>query len=92
MQEIYVQTLGQEDPLEKGMANHSSILALKIPWTEMPDGLQPLGLQRVGHPTEWPTLSLLSREVVVLSNLETLRCPKDYIEKLFSIVKNTSMH
>ena len=50
--EMWVRSLGQEDPLGEGMANHSSILALKIPWTEMPDGLQPLGLQRVGHPTE----------------------------------------
>ena len=39
----------QEDPLEEGMATHSSILAWKIPWTEEPDGLQSMGLQRVGH-------------------------------------------
>ena len=41
--------LGQEDPLEKGMATHSSILAWKIPWTEEPGGLQPIGSQRVRH-------------------------------------------
>ena len=41
--------LGQEDPLEKGMAIHSNILAWRIPWTEVPDGLQSLELQRVGH-------------------------------------------
>ena len=46
-QEIQVQSLGQEDPLEKGMATHSSILAWKIPWTEEPGGLQSMGLQRV---------------------------------------------
>ena len=40
---------GQEDPLEKEMATHSSILAWKIPWTEEPGGLQSMGLQRVGH-------------------------------------------
>ena len=40
-------SLGREDLLEKGMANHSSILAWRIPWTEEPDGLQSLGLQRV---------------------------------------------
>ena len=40
---------GSEDPLEKGMATHSSILAWRIPWTEEPVRLQPLGLQRVGH-------------------------------------------
>ena len=49
MQETWVQSLGQEDPLEKGMATHSSILAWRIPWTEEPDGLQSIGLQRVGH-------------------------------------------
>ena len=44
MQETQVQSLGQEDPLEKGMATHSSILAWKIPWTEEPSGLQYMGL------------------------------------------------
>ena len=38
-----------EDPLEKGMATHSSILAWRIPWTEEPGGLQSIGLKRVGH-------------------------------------------
>ena len=49
MLETQVQSLGPEDPLEKEMATHSSILAWKIPWSEEPDRLQPLGLQRVGH-------------------------------------------
>ena len=49
MPETRVQSLGQEDPLEKEMAPHSSILAWKIPWTEEPGGLQSMGLQRVGH-------------------------------------------
>ena len=49
MQETWVQSLGWEDPMEKGMANHSSILAQIIPWTEKPDGLQSMGLQRVRH-------------------------------------------
>ena len=53
MQETWVQSLGREDPLEKGMATHSSILAWRIPWTENPGGLQLLGLQRVGH--DWVT-------------------------------------
>ena len=48
-QEIQVQSLGQEDSLEKEMATHSSILAWKIPWTEEPGGLQSMGSQRVGH-------------------------------------------
>ena len=49
MQETWVQFLGWEDPLEKGMATHASILAWRIPWTEEPDGLQSMVLQRVGH-------------------------------------------
>ena len=49
VQETQVQSLGWEDPLEKGMATYSSILAWKIPRTEEPDGLQSRGLQRVGH-------------------------------------------
>ena len=49
MQETWVPSLGQKDPLEQKMANYSSILAWKIPWTKEPDGLQSMGLQRVGH-------------------------------------------
>ena len=45
MQEMWVQSLDQEDPLEEGMATHSSILAWRIPWTEQPGGLQSIGLQ-----------------------------------------------
>ena len=48
-QENRVQPLGQEDPLEKEMATHSSTLAWKIPWTEEPGKLQPMGSQRVRH-------------------------------------------
>ena len=49
MWEIWVQSLGWEDPLEKGMATHSSILAWRIPWTEEPGRLQSMGSQRVRH-------------------------------------------
>ena len=49
MWETWVQSLGWEDPLEKGMATHSSTLAWKIPWMEEPDRLQSMGLQRVGY-------------------------------------------
>ena len=49
VQENQVQSLGQEDPLEEGMATHSSILTWKIPWTEEPGGPQSTGLQRVGQ-------------------------------------------
>ena len=49
VQETWVQSLGREDPVEKEMATHSSILAWRIPWTEEPDGLQSMGLQRIRH-------------------------------------------
>ena len=51
MQEMQARHLGQEDPLEEGMATHSSILAWRIPWTEELGRLQSMGLQRVRH--EW---------------------------------------
>ena len=47
--ETQVHSLGQEDPLEKGMATHSTILAWRILWVEKPDGLQSMGSQRVSH-------------------------------------------
>ena len=49
MQETWVRSLGWEDPLEKEMATHSSILAWRIPWNEEPGRLQSMGSQRVGH-------------------------------------------
>ena len=49
MQETWVRSLGQEDPLEKEMATHSSILAWRNPWIEEPGGLQSVGFQRVRH-------------------------------------------
>ena len=49
MRDAWVQSLGWEDPLEKAMAPHSSILAWRIPWMEEPGGLQSLGSQRVRH-------------------------------------------
>ena len=47
IQETWIRSLGWEDPLEKGMATHSSILAWRIPWTEQPGGAQSMGCQRV---------------------------------------------
>ena len=52
MEKTWVQSLGWEDPLEKEMATHSSVLAWEIPWTEEPGGLQFMGSQRVGHDSE----------------------------------------
>ena len=60
MQETWVGSLGQEDPLEKGMATHSRILAWRSPWMEEPGGLQSMGWQRVRHNQVSNTLSLLS--------------------------------
>ena len=59
MLETGIQSLGREDPLEKEMATHSSILAWKILWTEEPGRLQFMGSQRVGH--NWATLLLLGQ-------------------------------
>ena len=64
MQETWVRSLGWEDPLEKEMATHSSILAWRIPWMEEPGGLQSTGSQRVGH--DWAT-SLHFRFLCMLS-------------------------
>ena len=66
MQDTQVRSLGQENPLEKEMTTHSSILALKIPWTEEPGWLLSIGLQRVGH--DWVTslpLELLYKVMLV---------------------------
>ena len=72
MQETWVQFLGWEDPLEKEMAPHSSILAWKIPWTEEPCGLQSTGLQRVGHELaakpQYYYSKCLNKDLLVLCN------------------------
>ena len=63
MWETWVQSLGWEDPLEKGMATHSSILAWRIPWIEEPGRLQSMRLQRVRH--NWGTFSLVTNRFTV---------------------------
>ena len=55
LKETWIQSLGQEDPLEEDMATHSSILAWRIPWTEKPGGLQSIGSHTVGH--DWRNLA-----------------------------------
>ena len=72
MQETWVRSLGWEDPLEKEMAIHSSTIAWKIPWTEEPGKLQPMGSQRVGH-----DLSDLGGGVLVRQSYSTLCDPTD---------------
>ena len=62
MQETRVRSLGGEDPLDKGTATHSSIHAWRIPWTEEPGGLQPMGSQRVGH--DWVTNTHKNRKFI----------------------------
>ena len=66
MRETWVRCLGREDPLEKEMATHSSILAWRIPWTGDPGGLQSTGLQRVGH--DWATSLSLSFHFYCVKN------------------------
>ena len=63
MQEMPVPSLGRQDPLEEGMATHSSILAWRMPWTEEPGGLPSIALQRVGH--YW---SNLARNIFILNS------------------------
>ena len=75
VQEIRIPSLGREDPLEKEMATHSSILAWKIPWTEEPGGLWSMGLQRVGHAGATNTRyhhSFLGGEIKVFGSLKKI--------------------
>ena len=64
IQETWVRSLGQKNPLEKGMATHSSVLVWRIPWMEEPDGLQSTGSQRVGH--DWATALSLSLSLLTM--------------------------
>ena len=66
MQETHVLCLGREDPLEKEMAAHSSILAWIIPWTEEPGRVQSMESQRVGH--NWATITQTTTSFVTLGN------------------------
>ena len=69
---MWVQSLGQEDPLEEGMATHSSILAGRISWTEEPDRLQSMGSQRVGH--DWSNWAQQGAHTCIVScHLQTVR-------------------
>ena len=68
MKGTWVQSLGQEDPMEKVMVTHSRILAWRILWTEEPCGLQPMRLQRVGH--DWATDTFTSLSVLHFTGKE----------------------
>ena len=67
MQEMWVWSLGWEDPLEREMATHSSILAWEVPWTEEPSGLQSMESQTVGY-----NLSIKQQQQNVLGNMEEI--------------------
>ena len=79
MQETRVQSLGQEDPLEKEMAAHSRILAWRIPWTEEPGGLQSMGSLRIGKQLSDFTFTFhfhaLEKEMATHSSVLALRIP-----------------
>ena len=64
MQETWVRSLGREDPLEKGMAAHSSTLAQRIPWTQEPGELQSMVSQRVGH--NWATNTFKDKGILMI--------------------------
>ena len=79
--ETAVWYLGLEDPLEKEMALHSSILAWKIPWTEEPDGLQSMRLQRVRH--DWANKhNIKKKKIYFILNLELVVRPHSLIKYL----------
>ena len=93
VEEMQVQSLGREDPLEKEMATHSCILAWRILWTEESGGLKSMGLQRVGH--DWSDLAwtvgcmYLSFWIIVLSgNMPRSRNAGLYGNSIFSFLRN----
>ena len=79
MHKMRVRSLGQEDPLEKGMATHSSILAWEIPRMEEPGGLRSMGCQRVGH--DWATSLLL-----FIQNMIPICKPREIMNERFSFL------
>ena len=85
VQETWVQSLSQEDPLEKGMPTHSSILAWKIPWTEEPGGLQPTGPWRDGHDWAKHRLFIISGQSV--SGIRTVTAVHRASEWIFQTCK-----
>ena len=87
MWETRVQSLGQEDPLEKEMAPHSSTLAWKIPWMEEPGSLQSMGSLRVGH--EWATsLSLYLSLTIYFKMLSAIRFLTETVREVSLVLKS----
>ena len=90
MQEIRVQSLDQEDPLEKGMATHSSILAWRISWTEKPGGLQSLGSQRVRH--NWTTNTFIWCRVYSLCKVVASHWHLCFPQHVVAFIPSTHFH
>ena len=82
MQDTWVRSLGQEDPLEEEMAPYSSTLAWKIPWTEECGRLQSMGSQRVGH--YWATSLSLFRYLISISNISYAKWEPDLTQQIYS--------
>ena len=89
MQETWVWSLGQEDPLEQGMATSSNILDWEIPQTEKPGGLQSMGLQRVGHEWWTNTFTKAGEYTPISKNLQLLLFMEGKIEKWKRIIPFT---
>ena len=93
MQETQVWSLGGEDPIEKGMATHSSIIAWRIPWTEESDRLQSMGLQRVRH--NWETNSftfcIIMCQNIWQNNIHTKKKKKKVLQLLKGINQKTEL-
>ena len=100
MQESWVWSLGWEDPLEKGMATHSSILAWRTPWTEEPGGLPPVRSQRVRHNWEtftftsfhssnikWYTYTLNKQSYLAIKNIQQFMCSSTHL-----LIKNWKVY
>ena len=86
-QEMQVQHLGQEDPLEKEMTTHSSIFAWRIPWTEEPSRLQSIGSQRIRH--DWAQHTLYysgNQQIWKIWNFQTFHRIVSYVEKVFAVL------
>ena len=91
VQETQVQSQSWEDPLEKGVATHSSVLAWEIPCTEEPGGLQSMGLQRVGH--NWATNTFISHVCMqvclrMVMSIMTLKDSNQYTTNPFDLTTN----
>ena len=88
LQDTWVRYLGPEDPLEKGMATHSSVLAWRIPWTEEPGRLQPIESQRVRQ--DWSDWARMHKQYKIIKKKQNTRrymCNPIFIAGLFTIAK-----